>query len=155
MISTDTSDEDVFFSFTAIPGEGYRTLKPGTPVSFELVENGVLVLTGISGGDREVEVPGDRIMLGFVLGNKGAIGSVNANRSYFERGVMDMALAEAQYPGWLGRLLTHPVEGPGNYEEMIRLLTEEKCAIKVFVEVKEEAGSERSTVLVRRRGDQA
>jgi hypothetical protein len=27
------------FSFTAIPGEGYRTLRPGTPVRFELVEN--------------------------------------------------------------------------------------------------------------------
>ncbi len=39
MISSDASDEDVFFSFTAIPGEGYRTLRPGTPVSFELVEN--------------------------------------------------------------------------------------------------------------------
>jgi cold shock CspA family protein/peroxiredoxin len=39
MISTDASDEDVFFSFTAIPGEGYRTLRSGTPVSFELVEN--------------------------------------------------------------------------------------------------------------------
>jgi cold shock CspA family protein len=29
----------VFFNFTAIPGEGYRTLSPGTPVRFELVEN--------------------------------------------------------------------------------------------------------------------
>ena len=38
-ISSGASDEDVFFSFTAIPGEGYRTLRPGTPVSFELVEN--------------------------------------------------------------------------------------------------------------------
>jgi peroxiredoxin/cold shock CspA family protein len=37
-ISTEDTD-DVFFSFTAIPGEGYRTLLPGTPVSFELVEN--------------------------------------------------------------------------------------------------------------------
>jgi peroxiredoxin/cold shock CspA family protein len=37
-ISTNASD-DVFFSFTAIPGEGYRTLRPDTPVSFELVEN--------------------------------------------------------------------------------------------------------------------
>jgi hypothetical protein len=46
-----------------------------------------------------------------------------------------MALAEAQYPGWLGRLLTHPVQGLESYEEMIRLLTEEKGAIKVFVEV--------------------
>ncbi len=39
MISSDASDDGVFFSFTAIPGEGYRTLRPGTPVSFELVEN--------------------------------------------------------------------------------------------------------------------
>ena len=37
-ISRDDGGEDVFFSFTAIPGEGYRTLKPGTPVTFELVE---------------------------------------------------------------------------------------------------------------------
>lgn len=108
-------------------------------VAFEGMEalgrDGVLVLTGISGGDRTVEVPGDRIMLGFVLGNKVAVGSVNANRVYFERGVLDMALAQAQYPGWLERLLTHPVHGLDNYGEMIRLLTEEKGAIKVYVEV--------------------
>ncbi len=109
-------------------------------VAFEAMEalgrNGVLVLTGISGGNREIKVPGDRIMLGFVLGNKVAVGSVNANRSYFETGVRDMALAEARYPGWLGRLLTHPVQGLENYAEMIRLLTGERDAIKVFVEVK-------------------
>jgi cold shock CspA family protein/peroxiredoxin len=29
---------DVFFHFTAIPGEGYRTVRPGTPVRFEVVE---------------------------------------------------------------------------------------------------------------------
>jgi threonine dehydrogenase-like Zn-dependent dehydrogenase len=108
-------------------------------VAFEGMEvlgkNGVLVLTGISGGDRMVEIPGDHIMLGFVLGNKVAVGSVNANRTHFERGVQDMALAEASYPGWLARLLTHPVKGLDNYEEMIRLLTEEKNAVKVFVEV--------------------
>jgi threonine dehydrogenase-like Zn-dependent dehydrogenase len=108
-------------------------------VAFESMEalgkNGALVLTGISGGDRTVEVPGDHIMLGFVLGNKVAVGSVNANRTYFERGVQDMALSEAQYPGWLNRLLTHPVKGLENYKEMIRLLTEEKGAVKVFVEV--------------------
>ena len=112
-------------------------------VAFEAMEalgkNGVLVMTGISGGDREIEAPGDRILLGFVLGNKVAVGSVNANRSYFEGGVRDMALAEARYPGWLGRLLTHPVRGLEGYEEMIRLLTEERGAIKVFVEVKDGA----------------
>jgi cold shock CspA family protein len=30
---------DVFFNFTAIPGEGYRTIQAGTAVKFELVEN--------------------------------------------------------------------------------------------------------------------
>jgi threonine dehydrogenase-like Zn-dependent dehydrogenase len=100
-----------------------------------LGKNGVLVLTGISGADRKIEVPGDRILTGFVLGNKVAVGTVNAHRGYFERGVQDMALAEMQYPGWLGRLLTHPVRGLQNYAETMRLLTEEKGAIKVFVEV--------------------
>ena len=108
-------------------------------VAFEGMEalgkNGVLVLTGISGGDRKIEVPGDRILIGFVLGNKVAVGTVNANRRHFERGVQDVALAEARYLGWLGRLLTHPVRGLDGYAEMMRLLDEEKDAIKVFVEV--------------------
>src|SRR5215218_2032812 len=104
-------------------------------IAFESMEvlgkNGVLVLTGMSGGDRMIEISGDHIMLGY----KVAVGTVNANRTHFERGVQDMALAEAHYPGWLARLLTHPVQGLDNYQEMIRLLTEEKNAVKAFVEV--------------------
>ena len=119
---------DIIFEATGVSSVVFESMEA-------LGRNGVLVLTGISGGDHTVEVPGERIMLGFVLGNKVAVGSVNANRTYFERGVLDMALARAQYPGWLERLLTHPVEGLENYKEMIRLLTEEKGAIKVFVEV--------------------
>ncbi len=38
-IESDTSENGVFFNFTAIPGEGYRTINPGTPVEFEVVEN--------------------------------------------------------------------------------------------------------------------
>jgi glucose 1-dehydrogenase len=119
---------DIIFEATGVSSVVFESMEA-------LGKNGVLVLTGIAGGDRMVEVPGDRIMLGFVLGNKVAVGSVNANRTYFERGVQDMALAEAQYPGWLKRLLTHPVQGLDNYAEMIRLLTEDKSAIKVYVEV--------------------
>ena len=37
-IETPGQEENVFFNFTAIPGEGYRTLRPGTAVRFELVE---------------------------------------------------------------------------------------------------------------------
>jgi hypothetical protein len=76
-----------------------------------------------------------------------AVGTVNANRSYFEGGVRDMALAEARYPGWLGRLLTHPVRGLEGYAEMIRLLTEEKSAVKVLVEVARGSGDAHAALL--------
>src|SRR5579864_7151899 len=38
MIARDGSGEDVFFHFTALPGQGYRTIRPGVPVKFEVVE---------------------------------------------------------------------------------------------------------------------
>jgi cold shock CspA family protein/peroxiredoxin len=39
MIAREEAGEDVFFHFTALPGQGYRTIKPGVPVKFEVVEN--------------------------------------------------------------------------------------------------------------------
>jgi hypothetical protein len=39
------------------------------------------------------------------------------------------------YPGWLTKLLTHPVQGLENYRQMIELLTTSADAIKVYVEV--------------------
>ena len=113
-----------------------------SPLVFEAMEvlakNGVLVLVSVTGGNRTVDVPADKINLGFVLGNKVAVGSVNANREYFELGAKDLSQAELQYPGWLSKLLTHPVKGLENYQEMMRLLTEEKNAIKVFITVAKE-----------------
>jgi cold shock CspA family protein/peroxiredoxin len=38
-IAREDSGEEVFFNFTAIPGEGYRTIRPGVAVQFEVVEN--------------------------------------------------------------------------------------------------------------------
>ena len=38
-IESDVSNDGVFFNFTAIPGEGYRTLRPDTPVRFEVVKS--------------------------------------------------------------------------------------------------------------------
>lgn len=46
-----------------------------------------------------------------------------------------MAHAEAEYPGWLRRLLTHPVKGFANYCELFGKLTSAKGAVKVFCEV--------------------
>lgn len=102
-----------------------------------LAKNGVLVLTSVTGGDRKIEVPADRINLDFVLGNKVMVGSVNANREYFELGVRDMSQAEAEYPGWLNKLLTDPVKGLENYAELFKKLTSPNGAIKVFCQVAE------------------
>ena len=60
--------------------------------------NGVLVWTGITGG-TEVTVPGDKINLEWVLGNKLLLGSVNANREHFEMGIKDLAQGEVMFPG--------------------------------------------------------
>ena len=108
-------------------------------VVFESMEalgkNGVLVLSSVTGGNHTVQVCADRINLEFVLGNKVMVGTVNANREYFEMGVGDLSQAEAEYPGWLERLLTHPVKGLENYQELFETLTTAKGAIKVLCEV--------------------
>jgi len=70
-----------------------------------------------------------------VRGNKLVVGTVNANREYFEAGVYDFARAELEFPGWLPKLLTHPVTGLEHYQEMMQTLTMEHGAIKVFVNV--------------------
>jgi threonine dehydrogenase-like Zn-dependent dehydrogenase len=100
-----------------------------------LGKNGVLVLTSITGGHHMLEVPADRINLDFVLGNKVMVGSVNASRDNFETGVRDISQAEAEYPGWLRQLLTHPVRGLDRYRELFDRLQNPDGAIKIFCEV--------------------
>ena len=110
-----------------------------SPLAFEAMEvlgkNGVLVISSITGGTRKIEIRADSINLSFVLGNKVMVGTVNASRYDYESALKDLALAETYYPGWLPRLLTHPVKGLHNYEEAFRKLTDEDRPIKVFVEV--------------------
>jgi threonine dehydrogenase-like Zn-dependent dehydrogenase len=110
-----------------------------SPLAFQAAEvlgkNGVLVLVSVTGGDRRVEVPADTLNQGFVLGNKVMVGSVNASPADFASGRDDLTKAEAVYPGWLDRLLTTPVRGLENFEQMLRELTENRDAIKVYVEV--------------------
>jgi threonine dehydrogenase-like Zn-dependent dehydrogenase len=110
-----------------------------SPIVWEAAEvlgkNGVLVLSSITGGDRKAEINSDAINQSFVLGNKVMVGTVNASPADFRSGVDDLIKAEALFPGWLEQLLTTPVRGLQNYEQMIRALTEDRDAIKVYVEV--------------------
>jgi glucose 1-dehydrogenase len=109
-----------------------------SPLVFEamgsLAKNGVLVLSSVTGGMRRAEVAADMLNLDFVLGNKVMVGTVNANREHFEAGVRDMAVAQVRWPGWLARLLTHPVHGLGDWAKAYELLGQ-PGVIKVFIEV--------------------
>ena len=110
-----------------------------SPLVFEaaevLAKNGVLVLSGVTGGDTRIEVNADRINQGFVLGNKVMVGTVNASHRDFLAGVDDIINAEARYPGWLAKLLTTSVQGLDRWDEMLRHLRDDRDAIKVFVNV--------------------
>ena len=110
-------------------------------LSFDAMElighNGVVVWTSITGGERKIEVPSDKVNIEWVLGNKLLLGSVNANSEHFELGIRDLALGEMMFPGVLEKILTSPVDGLDNYNEMMRLLVEDDQALKVFVNVAE------------------
>jgi glucose 1-dehydrogenase len=100
-----------------------------------LAKNGVLVLASVTGGDKSISIPADRLNLAFVLGNKAMVGTVNANREHFELGARDMSQAELEFPGWLSKLLTDPVNGLDNYTDLYQRLASANGGIKVFCEV--------------------
>jgi len=109
-----------------------------SPLAFQamgaLGRNGVLVLASVTGGDRRVEIPSDALNLGFVLGNKVMVGTVNASRRDFEASVANLASSEARWPGWATRLLTHRVDGLTDCPKAFELLGS-PGVIKAYVQV--------------------
>lgn len=71
--------------------------------------NGVLCLTGVSAGNRNLVVPVDALNMEMVLGNRVVFGTVNASRCHFEMALVHMADFQVRWPGLLGRLLTRRV----------------------------------------------
>ena len=112
-----------------------------SPIAFEAMQhlgkNGVLILSSVTGGGREVQVPADAINLEFVLGNKVMVGTVSDSRDHFEAGIYDLSRMEMESPGWLAKLLTHPIDGLESYGEIVRIWDEEKEVIKAYVKVGE------------------
>ncbi|MFQ6030279.1 MAG: glucose 1-dehydrogenase [Dehalococcoidia bacterium] len=93
--------------------------------------NGVMCLTGVTGGDALREIPADKINLEMVLGNKVVFGSVNANRRYFELGVGHMGEIRHKWPGLLERFFTQRL----SIEEFEKGLHRPKDDIKTVVEL--------------------
>lgn len=87
-----------------------------SPLAFDAMDmvgpNGVVCLTGVSGGSRTLQIPADHLNLEMVLMNKVVFGTVNANRRHFEAGVRHLQEIEARWPGALSRMITsrYPIE---------------------------------------------
>ena len=77
---------------------------------FDVMENaapgGVVCLTGVSSGGRELGVDAGALNRTMVLENEAVVGSVNANRRHYQAGAD--ALAKADH-SWLGKLITRRV----------------------------------------------
>ena len=72
-----------------------------------LRRNGVLVLTGIpDANEPPTSIAAGALLRNVVLRNQAVIGSVNANRSYFEAGLRDMTVVEERWPGALAAMIT-------------------------------------------------
>lgn len=84
-----------------------------SPLAFEAMDvvgpNGVVCLTGVSGGSRTLPIDSAHLNLEMVLANKLVFGTVNANRRHFESGVAHLATIEARWPGLLSRMITRRV----------------------------------------------
>ncbi|MDA8314607.1 MAG: glucose 1-dehydrogenase [Actinomycetota bacterium] len=67
---------------------------------------GVVCLTGVSSGGRELSVDEGALNRSMVLANESVVGSVNANRRHYEAGADALARAER---GWLAQLVSRTV----------------------------------------------
>ena len=67
---------------------------------------GVVCLTGVSSGGREISVDEGALNRSMVLSNESVVGSVNANRRHYEAGAAALANADR---GWLGQLVSRMV----------------------------------------------
>ncbi|MBF5042175.1 theronine dehydrogenase [Aggregicoccus sp. 17bor-14] len=68
--------------------------------------NGIVCLTGVSSGGRNIAVDFGMLNRELVLENNAVFGSVNANRRHYEKGAEALARAD---PAWLSRLITREV----------------------------------------------
>ncbi|HWE54334.1 MAG TPA: glucose 1-dehydrogenase [Acidimicrobiales bacterium] len=80
------------------------------PLIFDVMDhagaNGIVCLTGVSSGGRDLSVDVGLLNRRLVLENDVVFGSVNANRRHYEAGAKALAKADKQ---WLGRLITRSV----------------------------------------------
>lgn len=82
-------------------------------VAFEAMSilgtNGVMCLTSITGGKKNIIIDANSLNLDIVLGNKVVFGTVNANRYHFQEGLELFEKIQKKWPGLLEKLITRKV----------------------------------------------
>jgi len=105
---------DAAAGIEALGGERFELVLEATgsaPLDFDLLRalgrNGVLVLTGIPPADRPpFPVAGGALLRDLVLENQAVVGSVNANRRYFESGLRHLERFRRRWGDTVARLIT-------------------------------------------------
>lgn len=106
-----------------------------SPLAFEawhvVGPNGVVCLTGVSAGSRQLTIDANHLNLEMVLENKVAVGTVNANRRHFASGVVHLQTVESHRPGLLEQMITRrvPLERFGSAD------LEQRGDLKIVVDV--------------------
>jgi threonine dehydrogenase-like Zn-dependent dehydrogenase len=90
---------DVLYEATGAPQVIFQALEA-------LGHNGVLVLTGLPGGTRSLEIDAAAVMRTLVLRNQIVLGTINAGGDAFEAAIRDLAAFESRWPGLARRLVT-------------------------------------------------
>ena len=106
-----------------------------SPLAFDAMDmigpNGIVCLTGVSGGTRSLQVSADHLNLEMVLQNKVVFGTVNANRRHFESGIVHLKEIEVRWPGLLSRLITRRVSMTGFTEALERSPESVKSVVEI------------------------
>ncbi len=90
---------------------------------------GVVCLTGVSSGGREIGIAPGALNRTMVLENEAVVGSVNANRRHYQAAADALSAADH---GWLARLITRRVP----LESWAKALDRQPEDVKVVIEVR-------------------
>jgi threonine dehydrogenase-like Zn-dependent dehydrogenase len=81
-----------------------------SPLAFEAMDvvgkNGIVCLSGVSGGERQLSIHANQLNMEMVLSNKVVFGTVNANPRHFRAGIRHLVTIDALVPGLLSRMIT-------------------------------------------------
>lgn len=124
-LSTLERKYDIVFEITGNPS-----------VAFEaqglIGVNGVVCFLGIYKSQQDTEDSGN-LFTDLVLGNKVFFGSVNANKTYFEKGVKDLQAISKKWSGFLEKIITRRA----SYEDLEKAYSpESEEEIKTIIEFK-------------------